>query len=203
MESFTCDNDYIKTLEGKERYNILLSQADQDKLKIWEKEQERLKNNLSNEDDPLLNDIMYIGGVDISYDRNDKNVGISGLVILDYKSLNIVYEDYNLVKIDEPYIPGFLAFREVKHLSKLIEDLKNNAPQYLPQIILIDGNGILHSKGFGLACHLGVLTDLPTIGCSKSVFSVDGITKDKVKEIAKEYLFKKGDSYELIGFSGR
>lgn len=146
---------------------------------------------------------MYIGGVDISYDRNDKNVGISGLVILDYKSLNIVYEDYNLVKIDEPYIPGFLAFREVKHLSKLIEDLKNNAPQYLPQIILIDGNGILHSKGFGLACHLGVLTDLPTIGCSKSVFSVDGITKDKVKEIAKEYLFKKGDSYELIGFSGR
>ena len=91
MESFTCDNDYIKTLEGKERYNILLSQADQDKLKIWEKEQERLKNNLSNEDDPLLNDIMYIGGVDISYDRNDKNVGISGLVILDYKSINIVY----------------------------------------------------------------------------------------------------------------
>ena len=203
MQPYKNDDDYINTLEGKNRYNILLSQEDQDKLKKWEKEQENLKNNLCHEDDPLLNDIMFIGGLDISYDKNDKKSGISGLVILDYRSLNIVYEDYNLVKIDEPYIPGFLAFREVKHLVKLVENLKMNASQFLPQVILLDGNGILHPKGFGLACHLGVLTDMPTIGCSKSVFSIDGITKDKVKEIAKNNLKNKGDSYELIGSSGR
>ena len=203
MDSSNYDANYINTLGGKRRYDILLSQTDQEKLKNWEKEQEKLKNNLSNEDDPMLQDILYIGGVDISFDKRDKKIGISGIVILDYKTLDIVYEDYNLVKIDEPYIPGFLAFREVKHLVKLVEDLKRNASQFLPQVILLDGNGILHSRGFGLACHLGVLTDIATIGCSKTVFSVDGITKDKVKEISKNNLSKKGDSYELIGLSGR
>ena len=203
MEPYKNDDDYINTLEGKERYNILLSQADKEKLNNWKKEQENLKNNLSNEDDPLLQDIMYIGGMDISYDKFDKKVGISGLVILDYKTFEIVYEDYNLVKIDEPYIPGFLAFREVKHLVKLIDDLKKNSPQFLPQVIILDGNGILHPREFGVACHLGVLTDTTTIGCSKSVFSVDGIYKDSVKNMTSEFLHKKGDSHELIGNSGR
>ena len=203
MENNDQDEDYINTLEGKERYQILLSQVGQEKLQNWAKEQENLKNNLSNEDDPILQDIMYIGGMDISFDSKDKKVGISGLVILDYKSLEIVYEDYNVIKIDEPYVPGFLAFREVKHLIKLFEDLKTNAPQFLPQVILLDGNGILHSKGFGVACHFGVLADIATIGCSKSVFSVDGITKDRVKEMTKEKLKKKGDSFKLIGYSGR
>ena len=59
-------------------------------------------------------------------------------------ALDIVYEDYDIVKIDEPYIPGFLAFREVKHLVKLIDNLKENCPQFLPQVILLDGNGIIH-----------------------------------------------------------
>jgi deoxyinosine 3'endonuclease (endonuclease V) len=203
MERYKNDDDYINSLEGKERYNILLSQADKEKLNNWKKEQENLKNNLSNEDDPLLQDIMYIGGMDISYDKFDKKVGISGLVILDYKTFEIVYEDYNLVKIDEPYIPGFLAFREVKHLVKLIDDLKKNSPQFLPQVIILDGNGILHPREFGVACHLGVLTDTTTIGCSKSVFSVDGIYKDSVKNMTSEFLHKKGDSHELIGNSGR
>ena len=203
MDYSNNDANYINTLDSKKRYEILLSLTDQEKLKNWEKEQDKLKNNLSNEDDPMLQDILYIGGVDISFDKKDKRVGISGIVILDYKTLDIVYEDYNLVKIDEPYIPGFLAFREVKHLVKLVEDLKDNAPHFLPQVILLDGNGILHSRGFGLACHLGVLTDIATIGCSKTVFSVDGFTKNKVKEIAKNNLVKKGDSYELVGLSGR
>ena len=203
MERYKNDDDYINSLEGKERYIILLSQADKEKLNNWKKEQENLKNNLSNEDDPLLQDIMYIGGMDISYDKFDKKVGISGLVILDYKTFEIVYEDYNLVKIDEPYIPGFLAFREVKHLVKLIDDLKKNSPQFLPQVIILDGNGILHPREFGVACHLGVLTDTTTIGCSKSVFSVDGIYKDSVKNMTSEFLHKKGDSHELIGNSGR
>jgi deoxyinosine 3'endonuclease (endonuclease V) len=203
MERYKNDDDYINSLEGKERYNILLSQADKEKLNNWKKEQENLKNNLSNEDDPLLQDIMYIGGMDISYDKFDKKVGISGLVIIDYKTFEIVYEDYNLVKIDEPYIPGFLAFREVKHLVKLIDDLKKNSPQFLPQVIILDGNGILHPREFGVACHLGVLTDTTTIGCSKSVFSVDGIYKDSVKNMTSEFLHKKGDSHELIGNSGR
>ena len=191
MEIDHTDEIYINSLEGKKRYELLLSQVDPEKLENWKKEQENLKNNLSNEDDPLVHDVIYIGGLDISYDNKSRKVGISGIVILEYKTLEIVYEDYNVVKIEEPYVPGFLAFREVKHFVKLIDDLKNNSPHFMPQVFLLDGNGILHSKGLGIACHLGVLEDIATIGCSKTVFSADGITKDQVKLLSKENLKKK------------
>ena len=195
-------------LEGQERYNALLSQKDPEILKKWSAEQFELKNKLIKEDDKILKNIKYIGGVDISFQKNtNKNkdspiLGIAGLVILDYKTLKIVYEDYKLVTIDEPYIPGFLAFREVKHFVNLIEHLKKNSPKYIPQVILVDGNGIFHNKGFGLASHLGVLVDIPTIGCGKTVFAVDGITKRKVENINFYDLKKKGDYKALIGKSG-
>lgn len=78
--------------------------------------------------------------------------------------------------MDAPYIPGFLAFREAPHLMKLFQKLKDTKPQFMPQVILVDGNGVLHQNGFGLASHFGVLADIPTIGCGKTVFYVDGIS---------------------------
>ena len=196
-------------LEGQERYDAMISQKDPEILEKWGKEQYKLKEKLIKTDDPSLQNIKYIAGVDISFlksnNNNDKNspqIGISALVICDYKTLKIVYEDYKLVTIDEPYIPGFLAFREVKHFINLINDLKKNVPKYIPQAILVDGNGIFHNKGFGLASHLGVLVDIPTIGCGKTVFAVDGITKKKVENIYNYDLRKKGDAKKLIGKSG-
>jgi len=192
-------------LEGQERYDAMISQKDPDILKKWGKEQYELKEKLKKTDDPSLQNIKYIAGVDISFIKNrnedSQQLGISALVICDYKTLKIVYEDYKLVTIDEPYIPGFLAFREVKHFVNLIEELKQNSPQYIPQVILVDGNGIFHNKGFGLASHLGVLVDIPTIGCGKTVFAVDGITKRKVEDIYYYELKKKGDAKKLIGKS--
>ena len=197
----TYDRDYFDGLEGQELYQARLSQKKPEILNQWRKEQDKLKKKLIQTDDPVLKDIKYIGGVDISFDKYDSKIGISALVICDIKTLKIVYEDYKLVTIDEPYIPGFLAFREVNHFVKLIEELKKNAPQYIPQAILVDGNGIFHIKGFGLASHLGVLVDIPTIGCGKTVFAVDGITKNKVADINYYNLKKKGDSYALYGRS--
>ena len=194
--------DYNK-LEGQKRYKALLSQKEPEILSKWRKEQDELKQKLIQEDDPSLKDIKYIGGVDISFDKYDSSIGISALIVCDYKTLKIVYEDYEVIKIEEPYIPGFLAFREVKHFVKLIEKLKSNKKEYLPQVILVDGNGIHHIKGFGLACHLGVLADIPTIGCGKTVFALDGITKRSVEEININSLKKQGDSYKLIGKSGK
>lgn len=189
-------------LESQELYKERLSQKDPEILKQWRKEQDELKKKLIDTDDDELNYIKYIGGVDISFDKYDSKVGISALVVCDAKTLEIVYEDYKVVTIDEPYIPGFLAFREVKHLVELVNNLKENHPEYIPQVILVDGNGIFHIKGFGLACHLGVLVDLPTIGCSKTVFAIDGITKKSVEDINYSYLKKKKDSYPLNGNSG-
>ena len=196
----------------KTKFEELIELKDPEILEKWRKEQDELKLKLINKDifkynlnnDPNDKDsieLKYIAGVDISASKNIPNIAVSALVICD-KDLKIVYEDYKLVKMTEPYVPGFLAFREVNHLVDLINDLKKNSPQFLPQVILVDGNGILHVKGFGLACHLGVLVDIPSIGCSKTVFAVDGINKKKVKELSKKFLIKGGDSYPLIGDSG-
>ena len=196
---------------NKGKFNNLMNLKEPEILEEWRKEQDNLKQkliksdfynfNLDNNNNTNITELKYIAGMDISAIKHNPNIAVSALVVCD-RNLKIVYEDYNLVKMDEPYIPGFLAFREVKHLVNLINDLKNNHPEYIPQVILVDGNGILHTKGFGLASHLGVLIDIPTIGCSKNVFNVDGISKIKVKEIAKKFLNKGGDHYPLIGDSG-
>ena len=196
----------------KSKFEELSELKDPEILEKWRKEQDELKSKLITKDifkfnlenDPNEKDsieLKYIAGVDISASKHVPNVAVSALVVCD-KELKIVYEDYKVVKMTEPYVPGFLAFREVNHLVDLVNDLKKNAPEFLPQVILVDGNGLLHVKGFGLACHLGVLVDIPTIGCSKNVFNVDGISKKKVKELAKKNLIKGGDSVELIGDSG-
>ena len=197
--------------ENKTKYNELIKLKEPEILENWRKEQDDLKKkliktdfynfNLDNTNNNNITELKYIAGMDISASKKNTNIAVSALTICD-RNLKIVYEDYKIVKMDEPYIPGFLAFREVNHLVDLINDLKKNHPEYIPQVILVDGNGILHVKGFGLACHLGVLVDIPTIGCSKNVFNVDGISKIKVKEISSKYLNKGGDYYPLIGDSG-
>ncbi|ORX92755.1 endonuclease V, partial [Basidiobolus meristosporus CBS 931.73] len=104
-----------------------------------------------------------------------------------------------------PYIPGFLAFREVHVLLELVEKLRNNKPEFLPQVLLVDGNGVLHPRGFGLASHLGVLTDIPTIGVAKNFLQInDGpeLTMAKVKTQCHKLLQKGGDKLPLIGDSG-
>jgi deoxyinosine 3'endonuclease (endonuclease V) len=206
-------NETNENKHGKTKFEELISLKDPEILENWRKEQDELKSKLIKTDfknwnlnnDPNNKDnyeeLKYIGGVDISASKHNPNIAVSALVICD-RNLKIVYEDYKVVEMKEPYIPGFLAFREVNHLVNLINELKNNSPEYVPQVILVDGNGILHTKGFGLASHLGVLVDIPTIGCSKTVFSVDGINKKKVKDIAKKNLIKGGDYAPLIGDSG-
>ena len=116
-----------------------------------------------------------------------------------YINLREVNYEYSQTLINISDIQNILLYQI--HLG-LINELKKNKPEYIPQVILVDGNGILHNNGFGLASHLGVLIDIPTIGCSKNVFNVDGITRIKVKELAKKYLNKGGDYYPLIGDSG-
>jgi len=191
------------------KYDDLISNVDKNLLIKWKNEQDYLKSKLIEYDDigfqyDTESDMRFqrIAGMDISASKSDPNIAIAALVVCDVKTFEILYEKYELVIITQPYVPGFLAFREVEHLAKLIEDLKNNRPDLLPQIILIDGNGILHSNRFGLACHLGVLCDIPTIGCSKTVFSVDGIDKFKVREQSK-LLKSSGDFFCLTGNSGQ
>eukprot|EP00051_Salpingoeca_urceolata_P028455 m.5811 g.5811 ORF g.5811 m.5811 type:complete len:364 (+) comp2469_c0_seq1:639-1730(+) len=145
--------------------------------------------------------LRLVGGVDISFVKDDAVTACASLVVLELPSLEVVYKDCTMVEMREPYIPGFLAFREVNHLLARLQVLRTTAPHLVPQVILVDGNGILHVRGFGLASHLGVLADIPTIGVGKKLFHLDGFKSERAyreKEYV-EHLQAGGDYFPLVG----
>lgn len=140
----------------------------------WLLEQQQLKTKLSLEDsDKFLDPARdLVAGVDISFIKGDHINACAGLVVLD-PTLEVVYQECRMVKLTQPYLPGFLAFREVEHLVQLVE----NCPlRSRIKVIMVDGNGILHPNGFGLASHLGVLVELPTIGVGKNLHQLPDLT---------------------------
>ncbi|XP_027081072.1 uncharacterized protein [Coffea arabica] len=148
--------------------------------------------------------LRHVGGVDLSFAKDDPSTACGTLVVLDVlNNLNVVYEDSSLVKLDVPYVPGFLAFREAPVLLELLEKMKKSAHPFYPQLLMVDGNGILHPRGFGLACHLGVLADLPTVGIGKNLHHVDGLTLAKVRQLLEVKENSSRDVFTLIGDSGR
>ncbi len=127
-------------------------------LKRLEKEQENLKNRLKLI--PFKKNVNLAGGCDVSYYK-DRGTGV--FVIID-RNFKIVEEKYFNAKIDFPYIPGFLLYREIKFLIGAYNKLKLK-----PDIIFVDGNGILHPRKMGIASYLGVLLKRATIGCAKNL----------------------------------
>ncbi|XP_064439696.1 endonuclease V isoform X3 [Mirounga angustirostris] len=107
-----------------------------------------------------------------------------------------------MVSLTAPYVSGFLAFREVPFLVDAVRRLQEKEPRLVPQVLLVDGNGVLHHRGFGVACHLGVLTDLPCIGVAKKLLQVDGLENDAQHKEKIRLLRAGGDSFPLIGGSG-
>ncbi|XP_058222505.1 uncharacterized protein LOC131332345 isoform X3 [Rhododendron vialii] len=91
--------------------------------------------------------LKYVGGVDISFAKDDPSVACGTLVVLDLQTLEVVYEDYSAVTLHIPYVPGFLAFREVPILLQLLEKMKTCDHPFYPQMLMVDGNGILHPRG--------------------------------------------------------
>ena len=130
--------------------------------------------------------VRLVAGVDISFVKSSDTDACAALVVCDLNdaALPVVYKAFKRVVLTAPYIPGYLAFREVEFLCDLLKELRTSAPHLVPEVILVDGNGILHPNGFGLACHLGVLTGIPTVGVGKTLHHVDGLSKDTVKELS-------------------
>jgi deoxyinosine 3'endonuclease (endonuclease V) len=115
--------------------------------------------------------LKYIAGLDIGFVKNSNKAAV-GIVILEYPSLKEKYSNFLNVEMDLEYIPGFLAFREVPHYQKI---LKLVPPEYKPDLLMVDGNGILHARKCGVASHLGVLEDTPSIGVAKTLYNHDSI----------------------------
>ncbi len=109
-------------------------------------------------------EITFVGGVDHTYIEKDNTI-ISGIVVLDYQTKKIVDKAYAIQPCKMPYIPGFLAYREMPSAAEAYSKLDKK-----PDVMMIDGNGILHPRKFGIASHFGVLEDIPTIGVAKKLF---------------------------------
>jgi len=104
-----------------------------------------------------------VAGVDISAPRFQGKVR-GTVVVLSYPELEVVEIGAVEQTVDFPYIPGLLSFRESPVILAAYEKLRSK-----PDLILVDGQGIAHPRRFGIASHLGVLLDVPTIGCAKSL----------------------------------
>lgn len=103
-----------------------------------------------------------VAGLDAAYSRDGRRA-VGAVVVVDPATLDVLDQQLAWGDVDFPYVPGLLAFRELPVLLDAFGLLATP-----PDLLLADGNGLLHPRRFGLACHLGVLTGLPTIGVAKS-----------------------------------
>nr|WP_179725433.1 endonuclease V [Saccharopolyspora hordei] len=120
--------------------------------------QERLRAEVRVEEPPQ---VRTAAGLDVAYRDGDDLVAV--VTVLDVATLSVVDSAVVRGKAGFPYVPGLFAFREAPPLLDALDRLSVR-----PDALVCDGQGLAHPRRFGLACHLGVLTDLPSIGVGKT-----------------------------------
>ncbi|OCR02839.1 endonuclease V [Oscillatoriales cyanobacterium USR001] len=124
--------------------------------------QEQLRSQVITENQ--LGIVAHVAGVDVGYNDVTKKAR-AAVVVLSFPDLQLKEQVVMQSAVSFPYISGFLSFREIPAVLTALENLT-----IVPDLILCDGQGLAHPRRFGLACHLGVLTGVPTIGVAKTRF---------------------------------
>jgi deoxyribonuclease V len=109
---------------------------------------------------PLKKEPLYVAGVDAAF---SEDMVFGAACLYHYPELSLVEQKAVVRKLSFPYVPGYLSFREGPAIIEAIARLSR-----IPDLLLVDGQGIAHPRGIGIASHLGVLTGIPSIGCAKS-----------------------------------
>lgn len=134
-------------------------------LKSCRKEQQELSKKVDLTDSISEKNIDLVAGFDVAYSYDDDwKESCGACVILDVKTNKIVEHQVVFKKTRFPYIPTYLSFREKPFIEEVFEQLNHR-----PNVVFVDGNGILHPRQFGLACHIGVILDMPTLGVAKNL----------------------------------
>ena len=123
--------------------------------------QENLRDQVITEDQ-LQEPIQYVAGVDMGFEA-DGTISRAAVAVLSFPDLQVIETSLAHRPTSFPYIPGFLSFREIPAVLDALEKIKTT-----PDMILCDGQGIAHPRKLGIASHLGLLIDMPTIGVAKS-----------------------------------
>ncbi|MBD2004435.1 MULTISPECIES: deoxyribonuclease V [Cyanophyceae] len=110
-----------------------------------------------------LESVQYVAGVDMGFE-DSFSISRAAVAVLSFPDLELKEQAIAKRPTTFPYVPGFLSFREIPAVLDALEKLA-----IAPDLILCDGQGIAHPRRFGIACHLGVLIDVPTIGVAKSL----------------------------------
>ena len=128
-----------------------------------------------------FDEVRTIGGADLAVLKDESKL-LCGIIIFSYPGMEEIERVSTIVEEKFPYIPGLLAFREGPAIIETFRKLKNK-----PDILMIDGQGIAHPRGTGIACHVGVLLDIPSFGVAKKrlygTYEEPGVTKGSFSQL--------------------
>ncbi|MBI4827864.1 MAG: endonuclease V [Nitrospinae bacterium] len=128
-------------------------------------------------------DPAVVAGVDVSVQGG---MAQAAVVTLDFSTLGLLEFATARAKPIFPYVPGYLAFREIPVIMKAFDKLRHK-----PDILVVDGHGLAHPRFCGLACHLGITLDTPSIGCAKSRLVGECLEPGAAKGSASDIVFQE------------
>ena len=133
------------------------------------KKQNELKDKINPCDTFDGHKIKFVAGVDLAYwKQNEEEYAVCCIVVINFDTHEVIEKKNYTGKIEVPYIPGFLAFRELPLVLKTAGLLESH-----PDLFIFDGNGYLHPRHMGIATHASFYLNKPTIGIAKTYFRVD------------------------------
>lgn len=133
-------------------------------------QQNKLRSRINTEDTFNIDSVKLIAGVDLAYwnDDDGQEYAVCCVVIIDKATHDLIETKSYSGKIEVPYMPGFLAFRELPLVVKAVELIENK-----PDVYMFDGNGYLHPRHMGIATHASFYLNTPTIGVAKTYYRVE------------------------------
>ena len=138
-------------------------------------------------EDKLPEPIKIVAGIDVAYNGSQ---AFAAVVLIEADTGKVQQVISASAPVQFPYVPGLLSFREAPAIMLALEKVPMR-----PDLVLCDGQGIAHPRRFGIACHIGVLYDLPTIGCAKSRLTGRADDPAPIKGSYSDLIYKR----EVIG----